>query len=66
MTINKSYDFVKPYTPIAEAFVGKGLVFAEGDDHKRQRKMMNPAFIHSNIKVIYTLLHFHCSKLIFE
>jgi len=65
MTINKSYDFIKIFSPTGEALIGKGLVLAEGDDHKRQRKMMNQAFIHSNIKVI---LHFIilCSKLIFE
>jgi cytochrome P450 len=35
------------------SFVGRGLVFSEGDIHKRQRKMMNPAFSHNNnIKVI--------------
>jgi cytochrome P450 len=34
------------------AIAGRGLVFAEGDDHKRQRKMMNPAFTHNNVKVI--------------
>ncbi|CAB4429242.1 unnamed protein product [Rhizophagus irregularis] len=27
-----------------------GLVLAEGEEHKRQRKMMNPAFTHNNIK----------------
>ncbi|EXX65298.1 Dit2p [Rhizophagus irregularis DAOM 197198w] len=47
---NKSYDFVKFSNKFAIALIGNGLVFAEGDDHKRQRKMMNPAFTHSNIK----------------
>jgi len=32
---------------------GVGLLFSEGENHKRQRKMMNPAFTHNNIKVIY-------------
>jgi cytochrome P450 len=54
MTLSKTYEFVKPYNTGAIALVGNGLVFAEGDDHKRQRKMMNPAFTHSNIKVNYT------------
>jgi cytochrome P450 len=39
----------------AIVIVGRGLVLAEGEDHKRQRKMMNPAFTHNNIKVI--ILH---------
>ncbi|POG69879.1 hypothetical protein GLOIN_2v1438014, partial [Rhizophagus irregularis DAOM 181602=DAOM 197198] len=30
--------------------LGDSLLFAEGDDHKIQRKMMNPAFAYSNIK----------------
>jgi cytochrome P450 len=42
----------------AIAMVGRGLVFSEGEDHKRQRKMMNPAFIHNNVKVIII----HCRK----
>ncbi|GBB94361.1 hypothetical protein RclHR1_02340018 [Rhizophagus clarus] len=48
--INKTYDFIKPYNTTAIAMAGKGLLFSEGEDHKRQRKMMNPAFTHSNIK----------------
>jgi cytochrome P450 len=40
----------------AIAMAGRGLVFTEGEDHKRQRKMMNPAFIHNNVKVI--IIHF--------
>ncbi|RGB27760.1 cytochrome P450 [Rhizophagus diaphanus] len=53
ITFSRSYDFIKPYSTSnksAIALLGKGLIFAEGDDHKRQRKMMNPAFSHSNIK----------------
>jgi len=66
MTLSKSYDFVKPQSTTAVALLGNGLVFAEGDVHKRQRKMMNPAFIHSNIKVIILYLYFHCKKINFE
>ncbi|PKK77874.1 cytochrome P450 [Rhizophagus irregularis] len=46
----KAYDFFKSQNKLAIALLGNGLAFAEGDDHKRQRKMMNPAFSHSNIK----------------
>ena len=49
---NQSYDFIKPNRANLIAFVGRGLVFVEGETHKRQRKMMNPAFSHINIKVI--------------
>jgi len=30
--------------PIAERLVGRGLVWAEGDVHKRQRQFFNPIF----------------------
>ncbi|CAB4433313.1 unnamed protein product [Rhizophagus irregularis] len=47
----KGAGFTEPQLQwFAIALIGNGLVFAEGDDHKRQRKMMNPAFTHSNIK----------------
>ncbi|GBB88722.1 hypothetical protein RclHR1_01530010 [Rhizophagus clarus] len=52
ITLNKVYDFIKPPNMLADAIIiaGRGLVLAEGEDHKRQRKMMNPAFTHNNIK----------------
>jgi len=31
--------------------LGKGLAVVDGETHRRQRKMMNPVFNHSNIKV---------------
>ncbi|CAB5346662.1 unnamed protein product [Rhizophagus irregularis] len=50
ITLSKTYDFVKPFSTVGIKLFGNGLLFAEGDDHKRQRKMMNPAFAYSNIK----------------
>ncbi|RIA87211.1 cytochrome P450 [Glomus cerebriforme] len=50
ITVNQVYDYVKAPSASATAVFGRGLLFAEGDDHKRQRKMMNPAFTYSNIK----------------
>ncbi|PKY16233.1 cytochrome P450 [Rhizophagus irregularis] len=52
ITLNHVYDFVKPHDMSADfaKIVGRGLVLAEGEEHKRQRKMMNPAFTHNNIK----------------
>ncbi|KDQ64100.1 hypothetical protein JAAARDRAFT_64014 [Jaapia argillacea MUCL 33604] len=40
------YNFVKPpdRREVARAIIGIGLIFAEGDDHKRQRRLMLPAF----------------------
>ncbi|GBC02750.1 hypothetical protein RclHR1_00480007 [Rhizophagus clarus] len=52
MTLNHVYDFIKPPNLLADAILiaGRGLVLAEGEEHKRQRKMMNPAFAHNNVK----------------
>lgn len=35
---------------MAERVAGKGLVWAEGDEHKRQRLMLNPVFNHDQIR----------------
>jgi cytochrome P450 len=54
ITSKHVYDFIKPLRMMSDALAmgGKGLTFSEGEDHMRQRKMMNLAFIHNNIKVI--------------
>ena len=52
ITSNQVYDFIKPPSADLIAIGGNGLVVAEGENHKRQRKLMNPAFTHNNIKVI--------------
>ncbi|CAJ0848401.1 6323_t:CDS:2 [Entrophospora sp. SA101] len=41
-----SYEFTKAKSMSAnlKIITGEGILFAEGDQHKRQRKMMNPAF----------------------
>ncbi|GBB94344.1 hypothetical protein RclHR1_02340001 [Rhizophagus clarus] len=50
ITLNRAYDFVKPLNAAGLSLIGRGLVYAEGGDHKRQRKMANPAFTHNNVK----------------
>ncbi len=53
--LNQAYDFPK-FTTLRGDFkyiTGLGLGQVEGETHKRQRKMMNPAFSHNNIKVLY-------------
>jgi cytochrome P450 len=54
ITLTHSYDYHKPTYLLGNlvAMVGNGILFAEDDNHKRQRKMMNPAFAYNNIKVI--------------
>ena len=65
ITLSHSYDYIKPMNILSDsvAFIGKGLALSEGDVHKRQRKMMNPAFTYSNIKVI-RYISFGCYELI--
>lgn len=50
---HKSYHFIKP--PFMRQSIGnvlglRGLLFAEGDEHRHQRKLLLPAFSHSHIK----------------
>ncbi|CAG8534969.1 15916_t:CDS:2 [Racocetra fulgida] len=50
--VNNTYDFPKPSYMITDlkAILGDGILMSEGDTHKRQRKMMNPAFTFTNVK----------------
>ncbi|KAK9468325.1 cytochrome P450, partial [Lipomyces arxii] len=46
-----TYLFPKPRISMAfKLVVGNGLVFAEGEEHKQQRKLLAPAFAYSHIK----------------
>lgn len=44
--VQKNYDFVKPATfrQGLARLLGVGILLAEGDEHKRQRKLLMPAF----------------------
>ncbi|CAI2161941.1 15833_t:CDS:2, partial [Funneliformis geosporum] len=60
ITLNQVYDYSKQKMLIGDgkAIFGEGLALAEGESHKRQRKMMNPAFTHNHIKnMIPTFIH---------
>ncbi|KAL2158561.1 hypothetical protein VTH06DRAFT_4328 [Thermothelomyces fergusii] len=53
--VTKNYDFVKP-DMVRHALgpvLGIGLLLAEGDDHKMQRKNLSPAFAFRHIKDLY-------------
>lgn len=57
--LNHSYDFPKPdevRENVAELF-GEGLLFAEGDAHKRQRRVMNPSFARPYIRELTEIFH---------
>ncbi|KAK9430710.1 cytochrome P450 [Lipomyces doorenjongii] len=45
------YDFPRPALSMAyKIVIGNGLVFAEGEEHKRQRKLLSPAFSYAHVK----------------
>ncbi|KHO01320.1 cytochrome P450 78A3 [Metarhizium album ARSEF 1941] len=51
----KNYDFEKPkqFSQSLGRFLGLGILFAERDEHKRQRKNLMPAFAFRHIKDLY-------------
>lgn len=53
--VTKNYDFIKPPTfrwGIGR-ILGIGILLAEGDEHKRQRKNLMPAFAFRHVKDLY-------------
>ena len=55
--VTKNYDFVKP-SGLREGIsqiLGVGILLAEGDEHKRQRKLLMPAFAYRHIKDLYPI-----------
>jgi len=54
--VTKNYEFIKPAqfrTGLAR-LLGVGILLAEGDEHKRQRKLLMPAFSYRHIKDLYS------------
>ncbi|POR35985.1 Cytochrome P450 [Tolypocladium paradoxum] len=53
--VHKTDDFPKPPFIVNELrqVVGMGLLLAEGDDHRFQRKMLQPAFAFRHVKDLY-------------
>nr|POE49146.1 cytochrome p450 3a12 [Quercus suber] len=53
--VTKNYDFIKPWQIRAGLgqILGIGVLLAEGDEHKRQRKHLMPAFAFRHIKELY-------------
>ncbi|KAF2638658.1 cytochrome P450 [Massarina eburnea CBS 473.64] len=53
----KSYEFIKPQRLRSGLgkLLGIGILLAEGDEHKRQRKALMPAFSFRHIKDIYPI-----------
>ncbi|KAJ5662105.1 Cytochrome monooxygenase FUM15 [Penicillium maclennaniae] len=55
LLVTKNYDFEKPLTvrQSLRRVVGDGILLAEGDEHKLQRKNLMPAFAYRHIKDLY-------------
>ncbi|KAJ5287371.1 CTP synthase [Penicillium angulare] len=53
--VTKAYDFVKPRIvhQTMGRIIGNGILLAEGDVHKSQRKNLMPAFAYRHIKDLY-------------
>jgi cytochrome P450 len=47
-----------------ESFLGKGLLTAEGEIHKKQRKVLNPAFATSYIRGIFPIFSAKAEELV--
>jgi hypothetical protein len=55
--VHKCYDFEKPaiFKRTAVKILGNGILFAEGDVHKQQRKILNPAFGFRHTKELFPM-----------
>lgn len=55
--VQKSYEFIKPpqLRNGLGRILGVGILLAEGDEHKRQRRILQPAFAFRHVKDLYPL-----------
>ncbi|USP79523.1 hypothetical protein yc1106_06797 [Curvularia clavata] len=55
--VHRSYDFIKParLRNGLGRILGVGILLAEGDEHKRQRKLLMPAFNFRHVKDLYPI-----------
>jgi cytochrome P450 len=56
--VTRAYDFVKPAEVvwILGRLLGHGVLLAEGDEHKAQRRNLSPAFSFRHVKDLYPIL----------
>ncbi|KAF2452826.1 cytochrome P450 monooxygenase [Lineolata rhizophorae] len=55
--VHKNYDFIKPWG-VRQGLgrvLGIGILLAEGDEHKHQRRALNPAFSFRHVKDLYPI-----------
>jgi cytochrome P450 len=62
--VTKNYEFVKPSLVryALGRILGIGILLAEGDEHKMQRKNLLPAFAFRHIKDLYSVFWDQSSK----
>ncbi|KAH8704353.1 cytochrome P450 [Phaeosphaeriaceae sp. PMI808] len=62
----KCYSFIKPpfFARIVGEVTGMGLVFAEGDEHRKPRKLLNGIFSTPNMKKLVPVVQFHSKNLV--
>ncbi|MCJ1349234.1 hypothetical protein MMC31_007470, partial [Peltigera leucophlebia] len=55
--VHKNYDFIKPELIVKGVgrILGVGVLLAEGDEHKMQRKNLMPAFHYRHVKDLYAI-----------
>lgn len=55
--VTKNYDFIKPpqLAKTIGRILGLGILFAEGEEHKLQRKNLMPAFAYRHIKDLHAV-----------
>lgn len=55
--VQRNYEFIKPQRLRngLGRILGVGILLAEGDEHKRQRKLMMPAFAFRHVKDLYPI-----------
>jgi cytochrome P450 len=55
--VMKNYEFLKPvqFRHGLGRLLGIGVLLAEGDEHKKQRRMLMPAFSYRHIKSLYPI-----------
>jgi cytochrome P450 len=55
--VQRNYEFIKPERMRAGLgrLLGVGILLAEGDEHKRQRKLLMPAFAFRHVKDLYPI-----------
>jgi len=53
------YAFIKPvfFKRLIGGIVGDGLLFKEGEEHKRERRLLASSFSHANLKALIPVFH---------